>query len=99
MSAPPDESAVNRKIKIVLNELTNETPETLASLEKLTTKVSAIFTNINRNYSIKSGIIKFLKSLLVNIVCLIFPTKVLLIFCKHFFNLVHIPVTKTSGNH
>lgn len=99
MSAPPDESAVNRKIKIVLNELTNETPETLASLEKLTTKVSAIFTNINRNYSIKSGIIKFLKSLLVNIVFLIFPTKVLLIFYKHFFNLVHIPVTKTSGNH
>ena len=42
ITAPPDESAVNKKINTVLNDVTNETPETSASLEKLTTNVSAM---------------------------------------------------------
>ena len=67
ITAPPDDSAVNRNISTVLNDVTSETPETSASLEKLTTKVSAIPTNISKNCSINSGTIKFRRSLLVNI--------------------------------
>ena len=59
MTAPPEESAVNRKISTVLNDVTSDTPETSASLEKLTTKVSAMPTNISRNCSTNSGRIRF----------------------------------------
>lgn len=67
MTAPPDDNAVKRKIRTVLNDVTSETPETSASLEKLTTKVSAIPTNIKRNCSTKSGKINLRKSLFENI--------------------------------
>ena len=46
--------------------VTSDTPETSASLEKLTTNVSAMPTNIKRNCSIKSGIMRFRRSLFVN---------------------------------
>ena len=52
-------SAVNKKISTVLNDVTSDTPDTSASPEKLTTNVSAMPTNIRRNCSIKSGIIRF----------------------------------------
>ena len=67
MTAPPEDSAVNRKIRTVLNDVTNDTPETSVSPEKLTTNVSAMPTNIKRNCSIKSGMIGFRRFLFVNI--------------------------------
>lgn len=70
ITAPPEDSAVNRKISTVLKEVTSDTPDTSASLEKLTTKVSAIPTNIKRNCSTNSGMIKFRRSRLENMVCL-----------------------------
>ena len=67
ITAPPDDNAVNRKIRTVLKDVTNETPDTSASLEKLTTNVSAIPTNIKRNCSTNRGNMRFLKSLFENI--------------------------------
>ena len=60
--------AVNRKMRTVLKEVTSDTPETSASLEKLTTKVSAMPTNIRRNCSTNRGRIRFRRSRFVNIV-------------------------------
>lgn len=48
ITAPPEDKAVNRKISTVLKELTSETPETSASLAKLTVNVSAMPTNISK---------------------------------------------------
>lgn len=70
ITAPPEDSAVNRKISTVLKEVTSDTPDTSASLEKLTTKVSAIPTSIKRNCSTNSEMIKFRRSRLENMVCL-----------------------------
>lgn len=67
-AAPPEERAVNRKMRTVLKEVTSDTPETSASLEKLTTKVSAMPTNIRRNCSTNRGRIRFRRSRFVNIV-------------------------------
>lgn len=66
MTAPPVVSTVNRKMRTVLNIVTSDTPETSASLEKLTVKVSAIPTNIRRNCSTKSDRMSPPKSLLLN---------------------------------
>ena len=44
ITAPPDDIAVNKKINTVLNDVTNDTPEMSASLEKLTKK-SVSYTN------------------------------------------------------
>ena len=67
MTAPPEDRAVNRKTSTVLKALTRDTPDTSASLEKLTTKVSAMPTSIRRNCSTKMGTIRFFRSRLENI--------------------------------
>lgn len=60
-------SAVNKFKKIVLNELTSETPDTAASPTKPMTNTSAIPTNARSNCSKNNGMIRFFKSLFENI--------------------------------
>ena len=59
MIAPPEESAINRKINTVLPNVTGDTPDISASLEKLTTNTPAMSINMSKNCSIKGGIIGF----------------------------------------
>ena len=99
MTAPPEDSAVNKKISTVLNDVTSDTPETSASLEKLTTNVSAMPTNISKNCSINSGMIKFRRSLFVNILRLEFLRKSVPAVCQHPFHLCHIPVAEIRRYH
>ena len=68
-------------------------------LEKLTTNVSAMPTNISKNCSINSGMIKFRRSLFVNILRLEFLRKSVPAVCQHPFHLCHIPVAEIRRYH
>lgn len=99
MTAPPVVSTVNRKMRTVLNKVTSDTPETSASLEKLTVKVSAIPTNIRRNCSTKSDRMSPPKSLLLNNSDFIFFHKGVLAVGKHPADLFLVPVTEICCDH
>lgn len=73
ITAPPAASATNRFRKMVLKELTKETPETAASLTNPMTKTSAIPTRATRSCSRNRGMMSCFRLWFENIRVTLLP--------------------------